>query len=275
MTTAAESWRELAEAHHAQTERVRADGGVEKDFWAPIASRFKDDPSREDDPVLNRLMTWVDEDSTVLDVGGGAGRFAIPLAKRCRKVTLVDPSAAMLETLQKASAEAGVENITSAHANWEEAEVEPADMVLCAHVIYGVTDIEPFLRKLEEHARKRVVVVSHAVAPVAMMASFWKAVHGEERIGMPAFRELVPVLWEMGRFPDIEMLAATEHTGMPDRDIALEWLRRLTWVAPDSEKDRVLQTELDAAFDAEQGAYVLRRGRSQRGIVTWLTETRG
>ncbi len=38
MTTAVERWKELAEAHHAQTERVRADGGVEKDFWAPIAS---------------------------------------------------------------------------------------------------------------------------------------------------------------------------------------------------------------------------------------------
>ncbi len=31
--------------------------------------------------------------------------------------------------------------------------------------------------------------------------------------------------------------------------------------------------ELDhEAFDAEQGLYVLRRGSSQRGIVTWLTE---
>jgi 2-polyprenyl-3-methyl-5-hydroxy-6-metoxy-1,4-benzoquinol methylase len=272
MTSAAVSWKELAERHHAQTERAREDGGVEEDFWAPIASRFRDDPSREDDPVLNRLVTWVDAESTVLDVGGGAGRFAIPLAKRCRQVTLVDPSAAMLETLKTASADAGVENITSVQSNWEDAEVERADLVLCAHVVYGVTDIEPFLRKLESHAKQRVVVVSHTVAPVSMMATFWKAVHGEERITLPGFNELVPVLREMGRSPDIEMLDATEHRGMPDRGVALEWLRHLAWVAPDSDKDRVLQKELDAAFDAEQGLYVLRRGSSQRGIVTWLTE---
>lgn len=275
MVTAADRWREQVEAHHAQTEKARADADAdeeEEDFWAPIASRFRDDPSRTDDPVLNRVVAWVDAESTVLDVGGGAGRFAIPLAKRCREVVVAEPSSSMLETLKSAANEAGVTNVRSLQMGWEEAEVEAADLVLCAHVVYGVTEIEPFLRKLGEHARGRVVIVTHTVAPTSVAAPFWKAVHGEERLLLPALPELVPVLWEMDVFPDITMVPATQQRTVPDRDIALTWLRRMTWVAPDSEKDRVLQKELDAVFDAEGGQYVLRRARSQQGIVTWLTD---
>ena len=181
MSAAAERWREQVEAHHAQTERARTDGGVEEDFWEPIAGQFRDDPSRTDDPVLNQLAAWVDAESTLLDVGGGAGRFAIPLAKRCREVIVADPSSSMLETLESAAAEADVTNVRSAQASWEDAEVEAADVVLCAHVVYGITEIEPFLRKLDEQARGRVVIVSHTVAPISMGAPFWKAVPGEER----------------------------------------------------------------------------------------------
>lgn len=273
MTTATERWKAQVEAHHAQTEKVRADTDEEDDFWAPIAAQFRDDPSRTDDPVLNQLGEWVDAESTVLDVGGGAGRFAIPLAMRCREVVVADASSSMLETLKSASEEAEVTNVRSIQTGWEEAEVEAADLVLCAHVLYGITELEPFLRKLAEHARGRVVIVSHTVAPTSMAAPFWRTVHDEERILLPALPELVPVLWEMDIFPDIVMVPATQQRSLPDRETALRWLRRLTWVAPDSDKDRVLQKELDAVFEAEGGEYVLRRARSQQGIVTWLTET--
>ena len=131
---------------------------------------------------------------------------------------------------------------------------------------------EELMRKLAEGARGRVVIGSHAVAPISVAAPFWKAVHGEERILLPALPELVPVLWEMDVFPDITMVPATQQRRLRDRDIALTWLRRMTWVTPDSEKDRVLQKELDAVFDAEADEYTLRRARSQQGIVTWLTE---
>ena len=272
VTTATERWRAQVEAHHAQTEKARVDADEEDDFWAPIASQFRDNPSREDDPVLNQVVAWVDAESTLLDVGGGAGRFAIPLAQRCREVVVAEPSSSMLETLKSAASDAGVTNVRSVQTNWEEADVDVADVVLCAHVVYGVTEIEPFMRKLAESARGRVVIVSHTVAPISVAAPFWKAVHGEERILLPALPELVPVLWEMDVFPDVTMVPATQQRRLPDRDIALTWLRRMTWVTPDSEKDRVLQKELDAVFDAEEGGYTLRRARSQQGIVTWLTE---
>lgn len=272
MRSAAERWRQQVEAHHEQTHRAR-ERAADADYWGGgIAEQFRVDPSREDDPVLNRLLSFVAAETTVLDVGGGAGRFAVPLAQRCRRVTVVEPSAAMVEQLRIAAGEAGVDNIDVVQENWEEATVEPADIVLCAHVVYGVMDIEPFLRKLGDSATDRVAIVAHTVSPISVVGPFWKAVHGEERINLPGLPELVPVLWEMGVFPDVEMLEVSRGRSLPDRDMALMWLRRMTWVMPGSEKDEKLQAALETAFDEEQQAYVLRNERSLQGIITWTPE---
>ena len=46
----------------------------------------------------------------VLDVGGGSGMFAVPLARLGHRVTVVDPSADALATLHRRAQTAGVAN---------------------------------------------------------------------------------------------------------------------------------------------------------------------
>ncbi|MCA9601836.1 MAG: class I SAM-dependent methyltransferase [Myxococcales bacterium] len=47
----------------------------------------------------------------VLDIGGGAGRFAIPVARRAAHVTLVDVSEALLRVARQRASEAGIRNV--------------------------------------------------------------------------------------------------------------------------------------------------------------------
>ena len=154
---AIEVWKQRVAAHHAQSHKVRSALGVARqDRWEPFSPFFKADPHRTDDAEVNCLAQEVTPTTTLLDVGAGAGRFALPLALRCKQVTVVEPSPSMGETLRHLAAEAGITNVTMIARPWEDAEVEPVDVVLSAHVIYLIEDIGPFVAKLAAHARQKV-----------------------------------------------------------------------------------------------------------------------
>ena len=141
MTSSIEAWKARIEDHNAQSLRARGDVAQDDDWWSTLAGGFRADPRRVGDPVADLLAGWVTRETTVLDVGGGAGRYALPLALRCRHVTVVEPSPSMVAQLKEGAREAGIENVSAVEAGWEEAEIEPADLVLCANVVYGVADI--------------------------------------------------------------------------------------------------------------------------------------
>ncbi|WP_129663286.1 methyltransferase domain-containing protein [Phytoactinopolyspora endophytica] len=80
----------------------------------------------------------------VIDVGGGSGIFAVPLAADGHRVTVVDPSPNALATLRQRASEAGVTDMISA-VQGDAAGLgslvgkESADLVLC-HGVLEVVD---------------------------------------------------------------------------------------------------------------------------------------
>ena len=267
--SAIEAWKRRIEAHNAQSLRVRGNRPQDEDWWSSLAGGFRADPKRTDDPVADLLASWVTPETTVLDVGGGAGRYALPLALRCKHVTVVEPSPSMVMQLREAAKEAGIENVSAVEARWGEAEVEPADLVLCANVVYGVAEIEPFVRKLHQSAKERVVVVAFMDAPASMLSPLWKAVHGEERIELPALPQLLPVLWEMGFFPNLEMLAAPPRYS-PNIDAAIAIARHMLHVEAGTEKDERLQKAArELAVETPEGVTLRRQAARPLGVVWW------
>lgn len=83
--SAIEVWKQRVVAHQAQSRQAQAAmGRIVGDRWEVASPFFKANPLRLDDVEVNRLAREVNPSTTVLDVGGGAGRFALPLALRCR-----------------------------------------------------------------------------------------------------------------------------------------------------------------------------------------------
>jgi SAM-dependent methyltransferase len=90
---------------------------------------------------------------TVLDVGGGTGGFAVPLAHAGHRVTVVDASPDALAALTRRAAEAGVADRVRAVQGDGDALaglVEPAgaDLVLCHSVLEVVDDPAPVVSAL-------------------------------------------------------------------------------------------------------------------------------
>ncbi len=272
--SAVEAWRSRVERHHAQSESVMEASLREGDFWRNLAPMFRADPYREDDEVLNVLLGMVSEDMTVLDVGGGAGRFAIALAlRRGAAVSVVDPSPSMLEQLEASVSEIGGVNVTGVNSGWESARVDSADLVLCSHVVYGVADIGPFIRKLQDHARRRVVMVSFVDSPQAGVVPLWEPVYGEERVNLPALPELMNVLWEMGIYPSVRMLAPTGPQSFESVEAAVEEVGGRLFIGSDTGRRRRLAESIEGYLEAVEGGYRIRGARAVRqGVVWWNVE---
>src|SRR6266850_5483976 len=196
---------------------------------------------RTDDVEVNRLVREVTPAMTVLDVGGGAGRFALPLALRCQHVTVIEPSPSMGESLRQIAVEARIGNVILVAKRWDEAEVEPADIVLSAHVIYMMEDIREFLVKVVAHARQKVLMPTFMRPPMARYAPFWRWVHGEDKHELPGAGELLQVLREMDIYPDLEMFESRSSRAFKDWLTALETLRQRIHVKPDTAEDARLQ----------------------------------
>jgi SAM-dependent methyltransferase len=93
---------------------------------------------------LDRRAVDADETS-VLDLGGGSGVFAVPLAELGHRVTVVDTSPNALATLQRRAAEAGVADLVTAvsgDVDGLSGELTAAgyDLVLCHQLLEVVDD---------------------------------------------------------------------------------------------------------------------------------------
>lgn len=259
----------MIEAEHAQTDRIRGTPTPE-DHWEAYADRFKADPRRSDDPLVDRLLKDIRPHHTVIDVGAGAGRLSLPLALHCRHVTAVEPSPSMASALVEQAAEYDVPNVSLVQAGWEEAKVAPADIVLCVHVIYTIRDIESFVRKLDSHARERVMIILFKDPPQSQNYHIWRKVHHEERLPLPGLPQFQEVLQEMHIDAQTEMLPTRPVGGFDSVEQAMQELTSRLYLAPESPKISVLKELLPDLLEEVDGVHTIRGAKPlEPGLVWW------
>ena len=235
--SAVDAYAARVDAVIAQRTRLRgpAPPGDHFDGLPPEHPLLSSDPRRALDPTMEAIASYVETDDVIVDVGGGAGRFSLPLALRCREVIDVDPSRGMLNAFEAHARRSGITNVRTVHGDWLTVEPPRGTLALVNHVAYLTRDIVAFVRKLEVAASRRVLMtVAHPPNPSRNRPVF-KICYGEESEPVPGFVELVNVLWELGIEPDVRMLPdlpsrpVTAPTHEAAVDLAVGQLRGHQW----------------------------------------------
>ncbi|MBA4180539.1 MAG: hypothetical protein C0506_08125 [Anaerolinea sp.] len=260
-------WARRVRANRDQAERVR-EAPERPDFYAPVASSFKVDPRRTDEPALDLLLSLALPGDTWLDIGAGGGRYALPIALHTREVIALDPSDAMLQVLREGMAEFEVPNIRVVQSRWPPEAKLQADVCLISHIGYDIEEIGPFLDAMEAAAGRLCVAVLLARAPAAVAEPFWPPVHGEPREPLPALPEFLALQLARGRLCEVRL---SERAGgsYPSEEAALRFLRQQLFIEPGGEGESRLIKALAAVPRGPDGELQVSAGPTPLGVVSW------
>jgi hypothetical protein len=276
MPSNAETYNARVEAVNAQRDRLTG-SSYEGDMWTGArAERFRSDPRREPEPLLLAVMEYLEPDHVLLDIGGGAGRFGLPLALHCRELINVDPSAGMRQVFEEVAREAGITNVRYVQSDWLQAEGIAGDVSLIANVTYFVADIVPFIEKLQAASRHRVCIVVAATPPPNGGFDIFEAVHGEPLALLPGYRELLPVLWDLNILPEVRLAGlnrAASRTYATRQEAIDDAASSASLTDLGSERTTAaLESRFDDLFVQAEGGYRRRRQPDGRQLlITWET----
>jgi Protein of unknown function (DUF938) len=192
----ADHWRSLVADRAAA---AAAAGQVDPSYWDRRAPTFARS-TRARDGFLEVVKPYVAARKTLIDVGAGAGRHAVPLADSLEWVTAVEPSEGMRALIPPR------DNITVVASSWEDATVAPADLLICCHVMYGVGEPVSFIAKMQQSARERVFIMMRETPMAHPAGVIREKLVGADDPRMPRFSDLFMVLIHMGIAPDVDFI---------------------------------------------------------------------
>jgi SAM-dependent methyltransferase len=275
---------ESSEIYAAQLAAVQAQNAriygppTTGDSWGGASARqFRFDPDRVMDGNLAVIASYVRPDDAVVDVGGGAGRVCLPLSRLCREVVNVEPSPGMGAEFQSSADEAGITNVRLVSASLADANAPNGDIVFTADVTYFVSNIAEFVRQMEAAAARRVMITIWSEPPPNRRAKLFHLIYGEEQKIFPGQAQLLPVLWDLGILPDVQVMPESpwwDNQRPPTREAAIEMVLEDRVVKP-QDKDRarpLIESHFDELFAASDTGFVpLWRLEMREVLITWET----
>lgn len=261
-------WRELVEESRRLAGQRRS-GRTGSQRKAPqyfdAATKRK---SVRPDPLVDFTVGKLTPESSVLDIGAGTGRWTIPMARVAKRVTALDASPQMLDILRENAAEEGCTNIDTVQARWDEIEVEPHDVVVSSHSMYGAADLAAFVRKMEGSATGLCFLAMRVPSHDGVMAELSRHVHGHGH-DSPNFIIGYNAILSMGIYANVMMEPIVSHwTNDSLEDAFGRAKRHLMLAADDSSHDDFIRQVLARRLVLRDGVYHWPDGM-RSGLAWW------
>jgi SAM-dependent methyltransferase len=165
---------------------------------------------------------------TILDMGAGTGRFAVPMARRVSHVTALDPSAGMLAYLKEGMAQEGYSNYSVVRRRWEDVvvgeDVLVHDVVLASNSL-GFEDLAAALEKIDAAARRAVHLLWFAGETRRPMDAELLRLLGRDRETRfsPDYLFIVNILHAMGIYANVSVKKVVNRRIYDTVDDAVLW----------------------------------------------------
>ncbi len=250
----AKRWRDTVHRPGEKSTHQEASG-----YWDRRARSYARITRQRFDDFLHVVEPYLGPGKTLIDVGAGAGRHAVPLSERVEWVTAVEPSEGMRAQIPH------VDNMTVIASTWQDAEVARADIVICCHVLYGIDEPIPFIIKLQASARERVFIMLRQ-GPLPHPATQLRRSLAVPDLPVPQFSDLFMLLTQMGIAPDVTFIRYPVVNHYADMDEAMTDCRMLMGDEWDEARARTLIEEMSTK---EGDDLVVDGGTALSGIAHW------
>ena len=271
------NWSELEKVIRSGYYRRRAHGEDPSSMWDKRAKQFNESmmqhPERAERQIANLDLK---PEYTVLDVGAGTGRLAIPIAKRVKGVTAIDPSKGMLACLNENMEKEEVENIVCVNKRWEDVElgvgIEQHDIVIASHSV----STQEAVAKMDAVARKYVYILTFAGRWVGNgEEELWKAIYGErqrQRAWHSDYILLYNILHDMKIYANLNIQEFESEQRYESLDEAVTKWQEMRDIP--AEKEDVLREHLSKILIEDDGTLCLKR-KSKSATIWWQKAERG
>lgn len=262
-------WRRMYDEERAQGDAATDPNfHTTPDFWEGQAERFaaaaRSTP--QPDGFMRFLLPRLRPTDRLLDIGAGSGRYEPFLSQHVAHLLALEPSAAMRQHLEQNSPPT-TQIIAS---GWPNPDVPPCDIVIAAHVLYGVREIGPFLQQMNATAQRGCYLLLAFVHPSSIAAPFWQAIHGTARLQLPGALECLAALFQLGIPANLSLVPIDNRMRFPDPSAALADLRWRLRVAPESQRDAQLHAMIQEQFEhSDDGSLYPRNLPDQAAVIWW------
>ncbi|MCW4035189.1 MAG: class I SAM-dependent methyltransferase [Candidatus Bathyarchaeota archaeon] len=240
-------------------------------FWNKRAKNFNENMTEMQTLTTSQLERMqLKPEYTVLDVGAGSGRLALPIAKRVKHVTAVEPSKNMYDFLVSNAKKQNIQNITIVNRSCQdlllEEETQPHDVVFASFSLF-MPDIADVLLHMNELATKAVYLF--------LSASQWMNDELQQIVNNTVspikasdYIFIYNILHDLGILANVEIWDSPYTYSYDSLDDAVTKFGESYEVRP--EKKAELKIFLNKHLVKENGKFLLKRDR--KVAMVWWTK---
>jgi SAM-dependent methyltransferase len=230
-----------------------------------IADIYDDTRPAPSPVVLDALAEELAGCRTVLDLGVGTGRVALPLRQRGFDVVGVDLSRKMLDVARAK----GLSGLAVGDISCLPFRQKAFDAALAVHMLHLVRDWPALLSEVSRVAKEKLVTTSRTVEPLS--ASLWQVYY--DALVQRGFQPAVGEHWEsdLARLipprREVAILAYEEETRLDEQLLSLRRKESaLTWDVPDALHEAVMR-DLETRFGGKRQTF-----RYETHLMSWSAD---